>query len=212
MVQMLIAPRTGFVFVHVQKTGGLTVDSVLREVASDAEHYSYPGYGRHAGLEQLLSDRPECADYFIFGFIRNPWARMYSWWAMIQRRQQSALAGNTYVQEQLRRNSFWRRVLAEFPDFESFILKGVPTVDRLGTPQLSYLSAPSRKADFIGRTEELSSDLRQVLQRLGIDREIEVPRRNAAPAVDYRNYYTLAMRETVATAFEPDVAHFGYQF
>ncbi len=209
---MLIAPQTGFVFVHVQKTGGLTVDSVLRTVASDAERYTHPGHGRHAGLEQLLSDRPECADYFIFGFVRNPWARMYSWWAMIQRRQQTARDGNAYVQEQLRRNAFWRRILTEYPDFESFILEGVPTVDRLGTPQLDYLSTPARQADFIGRTEELASDLKTILQRLGMSGEVEIPRRNAAPAVDYRKYYSPAMRETVAKVFEPDVARFGYQF
>jgi hypothetical protein len=209
---VLIAPESRFVMIHVQKTGGLSVDEVLRKAAPDAEAVSVPGYGRHAGIGQLLAVRPECASYFVLGFVRNPWARLYSWWAMIQRRKASAEAGNAYVVEMMSRNRFWRQVVAEYADFETFVLRGTREIDRLGTPQLAYLSSPDKDADFVGRTETLEDDLRRVLDLLDLPTRVEVPHRNAAPASDYRRHYTPAMRDRVGEAFAPDLERFGYEF
>jgi hypothetical protein len=209
---MLIAPESRFVLVHVQKTGGMTVDEVLRAAAPDAEAFSVPGHGRHAGIGELLAVRPECASYFVLGFVRNPWARMYSWWAMIQRRKASAEAGNAYVVEMMSRNRFWRKVLGEYADFETFVLRGTREIDRLGRPQLDYLTSPGRSADFVGRTERLEDDLREALRLMGLPLGEDVPRRNAAPSTDYRPFYDEVMRDRVGEVFAADVARFGYEF
>ena len=60
-------------------------------------------------------------------------------------------------------------------------MQGPEKFGRLREPQLSYLEAGDRRADFIGRTETFASDLAQVCGRLGLAAPPEETRRNAGP-------------------------------
>lgn len=209
---MLVSRSARVCFVHVQKTGGLTVEARLAEALSDLEPLDGLGRGRHARLDQALAVHPEIVDYWTFGFVRNPWARLWSWWSMVQRRLAGAEAGNAFVAKRLSTNRFWRRV-GEYDDFERFVLDGVPAIPRLHTPQLAYLTAPGRRADFIGRTERLDDDLDEVFHRLGLAVPARSRTHNAAPpGPTYRDQFTPAMVDTVARAFKVDLDEFGYTF
>lgn len=209
---MIVSPSARVLFVHVQKTGGLTVEHLLRSALPDA----YPVRGlrnaRHASLGAALRAHPEFRDHFTFGFVRNPWARMYSWYAMIQRRQATAADGNAEVAKRIDSNPFWFRVMEDFPDFESFILRGTQEFRRLRTPQVQYLKAPGRKADFVGRTENLSQDVRHVFEHLGLPQPAELPHHNAGPVEGYREHFTPAMNQRIAELFAPDIRTYHYEF
>jgi hypothetical protein len=198
-------------FVHVQKTGGLTVEALLKDAIEDAEAIRDLPDGRHAHLSDALAARPELATYWTFGFVRNPWARMLSWHAMILRRKASAESGNKVMARRMRNMDFWRRVGEDYTDFEAFVLHGPDELPRLRTPQLDYLRVPGREADFIGRTERLAEDLATVFDRFGLP-EPPLERRNAGPPTDYREHYPDAMRDRVAEIFAPDIERFGYEF
>jgi hypothetical protein len=103
-------------------------------------------------------------------------------------------------------------VLRDLPDFEAFVMKGPEQFARLRTPQLRYLEAGERRADFIGRTETFSEDLVRACERLGIEPPPQQPRRNAGPSTSYRDQFTPVMRDRVAELFEPDLREFGYEF
>lgn len=208
---MIVSPEARVLFVHVQKTGGLTVESLLRESLPDAKVLTgLPN--RHAPLAIALREHPEVADYWTFGFVRNPWARMYSWWSMIQRRKAVAAGGNEVVAARIARSRFWSGVIEKFPDFEAFLMKGPEEYRRLRTPQIDYLRTEDRQADFIGRTENFDADLRVVLERIGIPAPPEVPHKNRGPAGDYRQHYDDRTRDRVAELFAPDIEEFGYRF
>ena len=147
---MIVSDSARVLFVHVQKTGGLTVQDLLRQALPDAAPVQGLGGGRHARLGAALKVRPELRDYFIFGFVRNPWARMWSWYSMVQRRRDAVESGNEFIAEKLGRNPFWAKVMADYSDFETFVLQGSEEVKRLRTPQVRYLRGQGRKADFIG--------------------------------------------------------------
>ena len=199
-------------FVHVQKTGGLTVEQMLREALPDASPVRGLGGGRHARLGVALREHPELADHFVFGFVRNPWARLWSWYSMVQRRRETAEAGNEYVAEKLETNHFWSTVINEIPDFEAFVMRGPEKIKRLRTPQLHFLRTDDRQADLIGRTETLDTDIRAVFDRLGLPAPEAAPHHNAGPPDDYRQHYTPRMRDQVATVYADDLAAFGYEF
>jgi len=209
---VIVSDSARVLFVHVQKTGGLTVQELLGEALPDAVPVQGLGGGRHARLGAALKARPELSDYFIFGFVRNPWARMYSWYSMVQRRRESVAAGNEYVAEKLGRNHFWAKVMTDFPDFESFVLEGPREVKRLRVPQVRYLRARGRRADFIGRTESLDADVREAFARIGLPPPAETPHNNAGPPDDYRRHYTPTAQNTVADLFAQDIKAFGYEF
>lgn len=209
---MIVSPSKRVLFVHVQKTGGMTVEKVLRAALPDAASVSGLPGSKHARLRAALREHPDYRDYWTFGFVRNPWARMWSWYSMIERRRGAAESGNEWIDQRIRRNSFWREVLAEIPDFEAFVMKGPDRFPRLKVPQVTYLRAKDRTADFIGRTESFDADLATACEHIGIPTPGSVPRRNAGPGGDWRAQYTPAMRQRVADLYALDLRTFGYEF
>lgn len=181
----------------------------MREVDPSCEKVAVP---RHATLAEGLEVEPDLADHFVFGFVRNPWARMHSWYAMIERRRERANAGDEFVRARLAGNAFWQAVIDGYPDFESFVLQGTDEIERLGRPQLDYLRHGSRYADFIGRLEHFETDLRTAFRQAGIPDPPALEHRNAGPSGDYRDRYTPIMRDKIGEVFAADVEHFGYAF
>ncbi len=202
---MIVSDTQRMLFVHVQKTGGSSVTNLISAQVPGARDVRSMQGDKHATLPTILRKRPEWSDYFIFGFVRNPWARMLSWHQMIERR----LAG---VPARVEKNAFWRGVCERHPDFESFVLRAPDEFGRLRRPQLDYLRHGDRVADFIGRTENLDADLASIRERLGLSPEAEVPHRNAGPPRSYREAYTPEMRARVAELFAVDIEAFGYEF
>ena len=209
---MIVSHPARVLFVHVQKTGGSTVQSVLLDRLPGAEKLTGLPGAKHAHLGDALRTHPDLAGYWTFGFVRNPWARLWSWWSMIGRRREMREAGNAWAARRIKRNAFWSGTLEELADFETFVMEGPERFPRLRTPQLDYLRTPDRHADFIGRTESFTTDFAGVCDRLGIAPPPEEPRRNAGPGGSYRDHYTPAMRDRVADVFAADVREFGYDF
>ena len=207
---MLISDSRRALFVHVQKTGGVTVQSVLEQALPDGRKL---GSNRHATLAQILRKEPGLADYWSFGFVRNPWARMVSWYDMVVRFRAAAERGSPGETGQLLGNAYLRKVAYGYSSFEEFVMCGPDEFPRLRTPQVDYLRADGRQVDFIGRTESLADDLRHVFDHLGLPFPDDVPQKNASKEkVDYRERYTPVSRERVARVFQRDVDELGYEF
>lgn len=204
---MLISPRHKVLFVHVQKTGGITIGKLLRERIPDARHVRGLPDRRHSTLEAALQAHPELADYWKFGAVRNPWARLYSWYSMAVARTEGK------DPSEYANNPFYAGVAQHASDFEWFVMKGPEEFDRLRRPQVDYLRGPSGEVDFVARTETLSEDLKVVYARLGWeDSPEDAPRRNVGSHGSYRDAYTPAMRDNVARVFAADIEAFGYEF
>jgi hypothetical protein len=209
---VIVSPSRRVLFVHVQKTGGMTVESVLREGLPDAAKVKGLKGAKHARLRAALRAHPEYREFWTFGFVRNPWARMWSWYSMIQARGAAAEAGNAWVAQRIERNAFWSGVLRQIPDFEAFVMRGPDLFPRLRVPQVTYLRDGDRVADFVGRTETFAEDLATVCERVGIAAPEAAPRRNAGPGGDWRAHYTAPMRQRVADLYARDLAAYGYEF
>jgi Sulfotransferase family len=209
---VIVSHPARVLFVHVQKTGGSTVQSVLLGRLPGAEKLAGLPGAKHAHLRAALNRQPELAAYWTFGFVRNPWARLWSWWSMIDRRRGQSEQGHAWATRRIEHNAFWSGVLSDLPDFEAFVMRGPDQFARLRTPQLHYLEAGERRADFIGRTETFSEDLVRLCELLEVEPPPQEPRRNAGPSTSYRDQFTPAMRDRVAELFEPDLRAFGFEF
>jgi hypothetical protein len=208
--RVLISDSRRFLFVHVQKTGGSTIDNSLTAALGDVRRI--PAAHRHAPLSDLLALEPELSSYWTVGFVRNPWARLFSWWRMMERFREGAQAGNERHVVHLKRNRFVSAVLDAHPDFESFVLRATAEHARLRMAQVDYLVAGARQADFIGRQESLEDDLHEVYDHLELP-WAPLASVNISPGhLNYREVYTPASRKRVAELFEADVRAFGYQF
>lgn len=208
---MLISDSHRFVFVHVPKTGGDSIDKLLRGQVPDPRKQAGT---RHATLARILATEPGLAAYWSFGVVRNPWARMVSWWSMIDKWNHAW--GPASGKPQIRRggmkdgNRMWRTV-ASYGGFEEFVLRGTEEIPRLALPQLDYLVAGDRRVDLIGRTETLVADVARVQAQLGLPAE-PVPHHNRSGGGHYTDYYSPASRDRVAVVYAADVEEFGYRY
>ncbi|GAB2878417.1 sulfotransferase family 2 domain-containing protein [Nocardioides pacificus] len=208
---VLISDSHRMLFVHVQKTGGVSIQHMLEAALPDARKLRPPN--RHATLTEILEREPAVVDYWSFGFVRNPWSRLVSWYDMVRRLMVEADRGWKGSIRHLTTNPFLGAVARDYPTFDDFVLRGPDEWERLRTPQIDYLRTPNRTVDFIGRTESLSADIRHVFAHLGLPEPEEVLRKNTAEAKpDWRERYTPATRSRVAEIFAPDLELFGYEF
>jgi hypothetical protein len=214
---VIVSHPARVLFVHVQKTGGSTVQSVLLDRLPGAEKLAGLPGAKHAHLRAALRAQPELETYWTFGFVRNPWARLWSWWSMIERRDEQRDDGHEWATRRIANNPFWNGVIEHLPTFESFVMEGPERFARLRTPQLRYLTTRTRRADFIGRTETLTEDFAAACERIGIEAPPEAPRRNAdrsgpSTSGSYRDHFTGPMKDRVAELFRADLDEFGYEF
>lgn len=212
---MLISKKKKFIFVHVQKTAGISLQQVLQKHAPDARLW----HGRHSLASTGVAEigREQWERYFSFAFVRNPWDRLVSHYSMI-REKIDELTPEQREEARPFKFEIWNYVLHFSHDFESFLDNCTGLIwDRdcyksFMFNQVDYLTDEKGEVvvDFIGRFENIVADANEVLGRIGIDAEI--PRLNTSKRSDYRDYYTPRTRDLVARRFARDIEKFGYEF
>ena len=202
---MLISPERRILFVHIQKTGGSAVAQLLKAGIPDLQSYLGTHDPASAARDALGG---EYDSYYRFAFVRNPWGRLVSWYAMIRQR-----AGVRPI------NRLWRYVLESSSSFEEFILHCTAAIDDVdgrksfADNQLDYISDEAGRpiVDFVGRYERFGDDLRTVLDRIGLP-GVEIPHVNRSSHAHYSTYYTPRTRDIVAERYARDIRAFGYTF
>ncbi|QWF24306.1 sulfotransferase family protein [Nocardioides sp. LMS-CY] len=207
---MVISDAHRFLFVHVQKTGGSTIDHRLGEVLPDAR--AVDGLKRHATLGGILRAEPGLRSYWTVGFVRNPFARLVSWYRMVDRFRERAEREPDWADRFGRKSPFIRSVARDYADLETFVLTGSEERVQLRTPQLRYLSTRTRRADLIGRQETLEADVRAMFARLDLPWQGLESKNVDQDRPDYRELFTDQMRRRVEEVFAPDLAAFDYSF
>lgn len=202
----MIYPEHGWIFVHIQKTGGDSIRTALGVELND--------YHKHRTAVELRAVYGGAAweDYYKFAFVRNPWDRLVSWWTMIDALRPRFEAGEAL-------NAFQHYVLDRAKTFEDFLTNcGDEIADTDGRKhifrnQIDYLCDESGEliVDFIGRFERLQDDVDQVTRRIGIDRVV-LPHVNRSDHKNYRQYYTHETAALVADRYRRDLSVFAYRF
>ena len=209
---MRVSDTNRVLFVHVPKTGGSTVDLIFDTEVKDSRKVE--GARRHDTYGQLLALEPQLSAYWSCGLVRNPWARMVSWWAMTvdmyDRAERGAERARTKVEH---RRRIWGPLGKYREDFPTFVMEGTAHVKRLRVPQLKRLiDTEGRQVDFIGRVENFVSDVNVIRGKVGLDPVEELPRRNRSKHGHYSDYYDNRSRERVAELYAMDIEAFGYTF
>jgi Sulfotransferase family len=134
---------------------------------------------------------PEYAGLFKFGFVRNPWERLVSWYQYVQK---------TPSHEDCKPGE-------AFADF------AVRFLEKTRRAQWWMIENNSGEIglDFIGRFENLNNDIAQICKQIGIESKA-LPHRNKMAEKDYRTYYDDALASAVQNAWAREISAFGYRF
>jgi len=200
------------VFVHVPKTGGGTIEHFFDSEVDDVR--TLAARARHWPYRRLLRAEPGLADYWSFGFVRNPWARMVSWWSMVNAVFDNVDAGVERARRKIEEHpQVWMREREFRDDFSAFVLQGTQTIPKLARPQVRTLTGEGgRLVDFVGRTENFDHDMAVVRERLGLPTIESAPRVHRTSHGHYSEYFDGATRLRVAEVFADDIEAFGYTF
>lgn len=209
---MRVSDSRRVLFIHVPKTGGSTIDGMFDTEVDDTRRVEK--CSRHATYARMLKVEPALADYWAFGFVRNPWARMVSWWSMVAAVWEKYDAGDPKAVAKIQ--NFPKAWLPEGEfrhDFDRFVLEGTEKIAKVGRPQSVTLSRKDGSMpEFVGRLENFDADFNVVRERLGLAPLEAAPQRNVSSHGHYSDYYNHTTRQKVAEVFERDIDLFGYTF
>jgi hypothetical protein len=201
----MISHKHKFIFIHIPKTAGTSIERFLLEVEG-VRTPACPAWGPAWGKTLKPSEREEYliapgqhnlfreydqkyrAAYFSFAFVRNPFDRAVS-------------------------SFFYEKRWGRSSSFKDFLKNPRHENDVHAVSQRDFIINKSNEplVDFIGRFENLQDDFGVVCDKIGIQRK-KLPCENKRQHKHYAEYYNDETREIVAEKYAKDIECFGYKF
>lgn len=229
---MLVSHRHRTIFVHIQRTGGNSVQRLFEALDPDlVEAVAVDPDKRrtkHCWLEDIAEalDPAIFATYTKFAIVRNPFDRLLSWYQFLRdggHAQDAGIVvrdpGDALTTEQSELcdrigDRVMREVRRHAESFAQFVQLPRDHADfsRFHACQLDYVSLGGHVGvDVVLRFESLAQDFERLARRLGITARL--PHRNASSREPgYRQAYDPELRALVEARFARDLAAFGYAF
>lgn len=235
---MLISFSKKFIFVHNPKTGGTSICRALnkylpfflkhRHIFSKTPEFMrknlfpiqnkliYSDYYFHPKASQLIQLFPEKRynTYFKFGFVRNPWDLVVSYYFYFKNYKydkswfilNEELAKVVYITEHVKKCCFEEYV-------EWIVCESKEKDENFLTHQKDFFydKDGNKLVDFIGKFENLNEDFHYIANQIGL-KNVELPHKNKSSHKHYREYYNDHTRKLVEEYFKDDIELFGYEF
>jgi hypothetical protein len=213
---MIISTDKNFLFIHIPKTGGSSIENTL-------EMYQSFEYGStHPTAFQIKNwiDKDLYKSLYKFSSVRNPWDLQYSCWTYYTQKSDVPINMDfeTYIK--------WK-FLDDYNIKDGIKYVGGDLNEKDSTehlrhgyyvhrvPQCYFLI--DEKGNFIIdrviNLETVDQDLKDISDLLDLD-IFFVPKLNVSreDGDDYRKHYTKEMIEIVSQRFAADIKLFGYEF
>ena len=199
----MISFQKRFLFVHIHKTAGNSIQSILRHYSEDEivsarmhqdgiERFGVrnPNYKirKHSTLAEYRAalGEKEFRRLYKFAVVRNPWDRMVSYYFSPSRQVEG-----------------W-----DPKAFKKLILRTLSVADHL---RLGSEKDPFANMDRMMRFESLADDFRLVCSELDIPPAL-LPEYNRSSREHYWRYYDDELKTLVRKRFAPEIERFGYRF
>jgi Sulfotransferase family len=200
----MISFQKRFLFVHIPKTAGNSIQSVLRDYSEDElvalrneqdgverfglrnPKYKFKKHSTLAEYRDALGET-EFGNLYKFTCVRNPWDRMIS-----------------YYFTPTQKTETWDR-----KKFRKVISGALSVAEYLRLDKRE--GDPFGNVDYVMRFENLTDDFRAVCAALDISPTI-LPKYNRSNREHYSKYYDEELRELVRERFAAEIERFGYVF
>ncbi len=221
---MIISHKYKFIFIHIPKTGGISITNSMINIFGKRDIYKGPklddykaqeierriksqelNIGAHTSISNINRQTNNLKGYFKFSFVRNPWDRMVSLYFY------------------LRNTSLYGKLLPNAPSFNDWILSDLEKITTYmpisvplrhkKRPQLEWIRDQNGNitVDFIGRFENLQNDFDIFLDKCNIP-HVQLLHENKTTHDHYTKYYTKESIKKVSEWYKEDISYFHYKF
>jgi len=206
---MLISHRYKFIFIHIYKTGGSSIDESLNKYCEEIDRSQFHASAKT--VKNYLSDETGTHniwdEYFTFAMVRNPWdfcVSLYHWLVQNEEHDMNGyvggLSGFSEFLEHLETPGLSQQQF-EHGSFQSY-----------RRPLKSFVTdkAGNLIVDFVGRFEDFSEDFQFICRKIGVQEQLLHTNQSQHP--DYRDCYDPSSRSLVERLFQDDIDYFDYSF
>lgn len=156
-------------------------------------------------------------NYYKFTFVRDPWDRIVSCYEdkVKDRKQKPAYNGNIFPR--FRRFKEINKKMT-FKEFVTVISKIPDSKSDTHFVSQYYLLKKNKSnlllPNYIGKLENIQSDLKQVLSAIKINPKVTLKHlhRLTVDKTKYRNYYTPYTKDLIYKRYKKDINYFKYDF
>jgi hypothetical protein len=206
---MIISTEKNFLFVHIPKTGGSSVEHMLNPFKS----FDYDGTHLTSFEIKTTIDKHIYNNLYKFSTVRNPWDLQLSCWTYYVRSSNIDIDFETYIHWKFEDKYDFEDIVNYTENRNYEYLKHPYYVHRV--PQIYFLIDEYGKflVDYVVNLETIESDFEFLNDRLDLDL-MYVPKINVSNSdkLDYRGMYTEDMKNLVSKRFDMDIKIFGYEF
>jgi chondroitin 4-sulfotransferase 11 len=213
-INMIVSDSDRFVFVHVPKAAGWSMNEMLLKASPGSVHRYM-----HCRLCDLVArgllEVEKYRAYFKFAIVRNPYDWLVSFYSFVRNRRHPynrILATQTFdefvrwIAEMRVHPSAGVRYQDGFYDMEFN-----PTLQYGQYWFISNEDGAELDVEMVLRFERLQNDVRVVMERIGLADGYAVPQLNKSRHDPYRNYYpNTETKDLVYALFRKDFDWFDY--
>ena len=208
---MLISYEHKFIFVHIYKTAGTSVEKALMHYCCSQPRlflnkvllHLFKGkirinpqpYRKHISAKELALIYPDeiFKEFFKFAFVRNPW----DWQVSL------------YTYTLKNKNHYQHEMVKKLGSFDSYIRQRAAKKPK---NQLDWIQSNdgTMLVDYVGKFENLKNDFGSICNKIGI--ESTLPKVNVSNGKSYQGFYNEETRSLVETTYKRDIEYFNYKF
>lgn len=211
---MVLSNDPPFLFIHVPKTAGSSIEESLFHHQSF--EYSRVTHGISLQYKNYLND-DYYFDLFRFGFVRNPWDLQVSCWRYYIRNWDISMTFDEYIEWKFNGSivDMLDRIPEEFHGNREGLLSNAFYIHR--APQTFYFIDESGNflVNYIGNFENINSDYSEICKLASIDDDF-LPHTNSSlrdnENREYKKHYNQKTKEIIRSRFAMDILIFGYEF
>ena len=198
----MISHKHKFIFIHIPKTGGTSIESALKINQEHKDHKYY---------KKTLKNYN---DFFVFTIVRNPFDRAvsdYNWATNTKYPCPAQKLKEMFI------NKSFKYFLDNYYNLKYEDVKSFKGLNWFKNHHLTHcreqldLLNPVCEVDYIMRFETLQQDFNTVCDKIGIPRQ-HLPHANKSKHKHYTEYYDDETRQIVAEKYAKDIEYFGYKF
>ena len=203
----MICHKTKSIFIHIPRTAGTSIEVAFQ----DKDQWNVNPRTKHliaSTAKRLYKDYWN--DYFKFSFVRNPWDRMISMckYGNSHPREANRTYGCDINTGTLNMDNYFKK----FPTQREIDPRTLSADDNFGDtiPNSVYFNILNEKIDFIGKFENLHSDIKFISDKLNTN--IVLQKKEISRHRHYSFYYDEPTRKLVETTYAYDIKKLNYQF